>query len=204
MRGIHRTKGGGQLRVLNNLTWSGPVMTTGQIADYCGVCTRTVSKWCDSGNLKAYRVPGSLDRRIPVKEVYRFLTANSWPVGDDLRNLVNPKQTVLTYGLPAGVLPPTTTETLDVAAVEGVWDLGLRVAAPNTAGVVVIGCGVGRSEATALLEKIKQYGWLGVYCHGPDQTPEMFPAADMVLDAALSGPEITAAVLGFLNKEINK
>ena len=52
------------------------VFTTGQVAKICKVAPRTVSKWFDSGRLRGYRIPGSLDRRIPREQLVRFLKAN--------------------------------------------------------------------------------------------------------------------------------
>lgn len=55
------------------------VLTTGEVAAICNVAPRTVSKWFDSGQLKGYRVPGSRDRRIPVKELARFMRNHGMP-----------------------------------------------------------------------------------------------------------------------------
>lgn len=57
------------------------VFTTGQVAKICKVSSRTVSKWFDIGMLKGYRIPGSLDRRIPRKQLIRFLKEHSMPLG---------------------------------------------------------------------------------------------------------------------------
>ena len=56
------------------------VFTTGQVAKICQVAPRTVSKWFDSGRLRGYRIPGSQDRRIPRKELIRFLKENQMPI----------------------------------------------------------------------------------------------------------------------------
>lgn len=63
---------GGQLKA---------VFTTGQVAEICNVAPRTVSKWFDSGQLKGYRIPGSRDRRIPLRELMRFMRAHGIPLG---------------------------------------------------------------------------------------------------------------------------
>lgn len=55
------------------------VLTTGQVAQLCSVAPRTVTKWFDSGQLGGYRIPGSKDRRIPVKELVRFMKAHDIP-----------------------------------------------------------------------------------------------------------------------------
>jgi len=48
------------------------VLTTGEVARICNVAPRTVSKWFDSGQLRGYRIPGSKDRRIPVRSTRAF------------------------------------------------------------------------------------------------------------------------------------
>lgn len=55
------------------------VLTTGEVAKICNVAPRTVSKWFDTGALKGYRIPGSKDRRIPLKELVRFMKAHGIP-----------------------------------------------------------------------------------------------------------------------------
>lgn len=58
----------------------------------CNVAPRTVSKWFDSGQLKGYRIPGSKDRRIPLRELLQFMREHDIPVsntdGDKLRVLI--------------------------------------------------------------------------------------------------------------------
>ncbi len=49
------------------------VFTTGSAAAVCAVAARTVSKWCDTGQLKHFRIPGSKDRRILRKDFMEFL-----------------------------------------------------------------------------------------------------------------------------------
>jgi excisionase family DNA binding protein len=55
------------------------VLTTGEVAKICNVASRTVSKWFDTGQLKGYRIPGSKDRRIPVKDLVKFMKAYGIP-----------------------------------------------------------------------------------------------------------------------------
>ena len=55
------------------------VLTTGEVAEVCNVASRTVGKWFDGGLLKGYRIPGSLDRRIPAAELVRFMRAYGIP-----------------------------------------------------------------------------------------------------------------------------
>jgi len=56
------------------------VFSTGDVARICNVATRTVCIWFDKGLLNGYRTPGSKDRRIPIKELKRFMKANKIPM----------------------------------------------------------------------------------------------------------------------------
>lgn len=58
------------------------VYTTGDVARICQVAPRTVSKWFDTGRLKGYRIPGSLDRRIPRDSLIEFMRAHGMPLGE--------------------------------------------------------------------------------------------------------------------------
>lgn len=58
------------------------VFSTGQVSKICKVAPRTVSKWFDSGRLRGYRIPGSLDRRIPRENLIRFLKEYGMPLGE--------------------------------------------------------------------------------------------------------------------------
>ena len=56
------------------------VLTTGEVAKICNVASRTVSQWFDTGQLKGYRIPGSKDRRIPVKDLIKFMKSYGIPM----------------------------------------------------------------------------------------------------------------------------
>jgi excisionase family DNA binding protein len=58
------------------------VLTTGEVARYCHVAPRTVSKWFDAGKLRGYRIPGSRDRRIPTSHLLAFMRAHGIPLDD--------------------------------------------------------------------------------------------------------------------------
>ena len=60
------------------------VLTTGEAAKYCGVNFRTVIRWIERGKLKAYKLPGRGDHRIPVTDFVKFLRENSMPVPEEL------------------------------------------------------------------------------------------------------------------------
>jgi excisionase family DNA binding protein len=55
-------------------------LTLTQVAKICMVAPQTVMKWCDSGRLQWYCVPGSEDRCIPRQALIRFLAENGMPL----------------------------------------------------------------------------------------------------------------------------
>jgi len=60
------------------------VLTTGEVAKYCGVNFRTVIRWIEKGYLQSYKLPGRGDNRIPVKSFVEFLESNGMPVPSEL------------------------------------------------------------------------------------------------------------------------
>lgn len=60
------------------------MFTTGDVAKLLCVAPRTVSKMFDSGKLVGFRLPGSLDRRIPRDELLRFLREHKMPIPEEL------------------------------------------------------------------------------------------------------------------------
>jgi excisionase family DNA binding protein len=59
------------------------ILTTGEIAKYCGVNFRTVIRWIERGRLKAYQLPGRGDNRVTVEDFMEFLRINNMPVPED-------------------------------------------------------------------------------------------------------------------------
>ena len=56
-------------------------LTTGEIAEWCGVNYRTVIRWVRAGRLKAYRLPGSRgDHRVQMADFEAFLKENNLPL----------------------------------------------------------------------------------------------------------------------------
>ena len=60
------------------------VLTTGDVARICNVCSRTAQKWFDQGLLKGYRIPGTKDRRIPINELVAFIKKYNMPMAKGL------------------------------------------------------------------------------------------------------------------------
>jgi len=61
-------------------------LTTGEVAEYCGVNFRTVIRWIERGELAGYRLPGRGDHRIPVPDFLAFLRQHRIPVPAELRS----------------------------------------------------------------------------------------------------------------------
>ena len=59
------------------------ILTTGEIARYCGVNFRTVIRWIERGRLKAYQLPGRGDNRVTVEDFIDFLKVNSMPIPEE-------------------------------------------------------------------------------------------------------------------------
>ena len=62
------------------------VYTTGHVAKFCKVTSRTVAKWFDSGRLKGYRLPGLQDRRITRNDLIEFMKKHDMPLPDELKD----------------------------------------------------------------------------------------------------------------------
>jgi CheY-like chemotaxis protein len=56
------------------------IYTTGDVARFCSVAPRTVSKWFDSGKLKGWRIPGSKDRRVKHDDLVSFMAKHAIPM----------------------------------------------------------------------------------------------------------------------------
>ncbi|WP_432798208.1 response regulator [Poriferisphaera sp. WC338] len=64
-------------------------LTTGQVAKYCGVNYRTVIRWIERGEMKAYQLPGRGDNRIEIEDLIAFLRKNQMPVPLELSGGLN-------------------------------------------------------------------------------------------------------------------
>lgn len=147
------------------------VFTTGQIAKICKVAPRTVSKWCDTGRLNHYRIPGSMDRRVPREELLKFLKAHGMPTaGLDASGL----RRVLCVGLPpdlgaavANALDGDQLEGVSVSSCSGLFTAGCEYerVAPE---VVVVSLWLGRPEAEAVAARCAVDGFTALAVAGED------------------------------------
>lgn len=119
-------------------------LTTGQVAWLCGVSSRTVQKWCDSGGLKNYRVPQSLDRRIFRADLREFLNAHGYPIPAALALAV----CRLAIHLTDDVLLGSDWRTVDE------FDLGAALATTRV-NDLLIGDSCGMQAAIALAQRAR-------------------------------------------------
>jgi two-component system, OmpR family, response regulator RpaA len=124
------------------------VFTAGQIARFCAVAPRTVSKWIDTGLLVGYRIPKSQHRRVPRSALVRFLRDNGLPVPaglDDsgLRKVLLTCGGDLLAGQLAALLP---AESCRLARVADLFALGLDVQAEQPSAIILDLGGLGRSD----------------------------------------------------------
>ena len=62
------------------------VLTSGDVARYCGVHFRTVIRWIDKGSLKAYKLPGRGNNRIEEQDFVDFLKTHGLPIPEEFQN----------------------------------------------------------------------------------------------------------------------
>lgn len=60
-------------------------LTTGDVARYCGVHFRTVTRWIQKGHLKAFHLPGRGDSRIFVHDFLEFLKSHNIDIPPEFR-----------------------------------------------------------------------------------------------------------------------
>ena len=64
-------------------------LTTGEIADYCGVNLRTVIRWIEKGHLPAYKLPGRGNNRVRLVDFLSFIDRHGMPMPEALRGYGN-------------------------------------------------------------------------------------------------------------------
>jgi len=134
------------------------VYTTGEVARICQVAPRTVSKWFDTGRLKGYRIPGSLDRRIPRDSLIEFMRSHGMPLGE-LGAIQGGK--VLIIGMPAG--ERAIVETLLLASgmtttsAQNAFEAG-ALAMEQRPQCVIIDASIGTNEARMIANFFKTCG----------------------------------------------
>lgn len=59
-------------------------LTSGEVADHCGVNLRTVIRWIDKGHLPAYKLPGRGNNRIRLVDFLNFASRHGIPLSQGL------------------------------------------------------------------------------------------------------------------------
>jgi len=139
-------------------TVEAPVYTTGDVARICLVAPRTVSKWFDTGRLKGYRIPGSLDRRIPRDSLIEFMRSHGMPLGE--LGVVQGGN-VLIIGMAAAerdaVEKLLTASGMTTASALNVFEAG-AMAMEHRPQCVVIDASIGTEEARMIATFFKSKG----------------------------------------------
>ena len=134
------------------------VFTTGDVARICQVAPRTVSKWFDTGRLKGYRIPGSLDRRIPRDSLIEFMRSHGMPLGE-LGAVQGGK--VLIIGMPAFeraiVEKLLLASGMTTSSAENAFEAG-ALAMEQRPQCVVIDASIGPMEARIIANYFKSAG----------------------------------------------
>jgi hypothetical protein len=131
------------------------VYTTGEIAKICHVAPRTVSKWFDSGKIPGgYRIPGSLDRRVPRAALAAFLQRHGMPFSDECD--------VLLVGLPVSVVMALrealpAARGFSVSDARNGFDAGLMAAEGVHTAILDVGR-IGRGESIAIARSLSELG----------------------------------------------
>ncbi len=71
--------------VRDQITNSPRVLSSGEVARFCGVHFRTVIRWIEKGNLKAYKLPGRGNNRIEEQDFIDFLKRNDLPIPQEFQ-----------------------------------------------------------------------------------------------------------------------
>lgn len=118
------------------------ILTSGEVAKIMQVAPRTVSKWYDSGALRGWRLPGSLDRRFLAADVLAFAREAGMPEAAvlPLRRLAARAVLLAGPGLPAAAdLLGSLGEGWEAAEAPHAdpYELGLVLAGAADLGAVV-------------------------------------------------------------------
>lgn len=130
------------------------VLTTGQIAKYCNVAPQTISKMIDSGQLRGFRLPGSMDRRVHFNDFVKFCGKLGYPIpGVDMQ----PASKIYIYG---------TKEFEGCECFEDEFSLGVACGRDNPRCIIIV-----RNDRLA--KEVKANGYMVVSTHEQSDLPEL-------------------------------
>jgi two-component system response regulator RpaA len=137
------------------------LLTTGQVARVCGVAPRTVSKWCDRGELPHFRVPLSQDRRVELIDLEAFLRRHGMATALAKLNGTLPTRATLAVGVPARHLESYATISGGELFAEETAFGGAMTLANRRASYAVLGPGLSQAEAKEMLREFRRRNlWL--------------------------------------------
>jgi excisionase family DNA binding protein len=160
-------------------------LTTGEVAGICNVAARTVSKWIDSGRLPGYRIPGSRDHRVHVRDLEAFVAAHGIPVTRATRGAAPLRDDRRTHVLVVDA-DRTAAETVR-GILEGLGTFRVSVAADAIGAACAFGAlspdvvvfDRSAGDATAFVRAVRAHGRRGdatFVASGPaGQLPAAFP-----------------------------
>lgn len=64
-------------------------LSTGEIAKFCDVHFRTVSRWIHLGHLKSFKLPGRGNYRVTVEDFLDFLSSHKIPIPNEFQKQSN-------------------------------------------------------------------------------------------------------------------
>jgi len=130
-------------------------LETGQVAKICNVSRKTVIKWFNSGRLRGFRIPGSLERRIPVKYLVQFLKEHGMPLGD-LKDEVRAKVLVVSqdWVFVANLKQELPDHIFKVVVTDNSFDAGIE-AQDMSPDCVIVDFSIGRAEALQICYSIR-------------------------------------------------
>jgi two-component system response regulator RpaA len=133
------------------------ILTTGQCARICKVAPRTISKWFDSGKLKGYRIPVSLDRRIPRDNLVKFMKEYGMPLGTlgELRfyKIITVGMSEKAIELLRPDLPSDDYKTVNIATA---FEAGFA-AKDHNPNCIIFDCQLGSEAAIGLTRAFRQH-----------------------------------------------
>lgn len=131
------------------------IFTTGGVAAILRIAPRTASQLVDSGRLKGWRIPGSLQRRVHRKDLLAFLRNNNM---HDFLAEMESASSILLAGLPTP-LEQRVTELLlphmPIRTAASLFDVGLALSSPPSVAVVDLSIG-GREEVRHAVGRLSE------------------------------------------------
>ncbi|MCH9691332.1 MAG: helix-turn-helix domain-containing protein [Gammaproteobacteria bacterium] len=167
------------------------VLTTGEAARHCGVNFRTVIRWIERGQLKAYKLPGRGDHRIRVGDFIAFLRHNEMPVPAELE--ISSRKALLLASEP-GVIA-TCRQLLQQAGCEvNVIGDSFTAGATLTAdkpSLLVIDAGLNGLDSYQILDHLRsrsEYALLNILLLASEREQSLQRWLDAGADAAVPFP----------------